>query len=74
MRQAFEFFCLFFVVVVVFFLLFIFLGFFPFNPTAHIHALYFFIVNHILIFSIVHAFNLPVSTLLFNSQDKGKVQ
>ena len=34
----------------------------------------FFIVDHIQIFFIVHAFNLPVSTLLFNSQDKGKVQ
>ena len=34
----------------------------------------FFIVDHILIFFTVHAFNLPVSTLLFNNQDKGKVQ
>ena len=34
----------------------------------------FFIVDHIQIFFIVHAFNLPVFTLLFNNQDKGKVQ
>ena len=79
MRQVFEFFCLFFVVAVVF-LLFTFLGFFPFNPAAHhqpepatalcIHVLYFFIVNHILIFFIVHTFNLPLSTLLFDNHDK----
>ena len=80
MRQVFEFFCLFLVVAVVF-LLFTFLGFFPFNPAAHhqpepatallcIHVLYFFIVNHILIFFIVHTFNLPLSTLLFDNHDK----